>query len=40
MDKFKIKLLHSEEEFSYTKTELLNSKITIPLPKLDMVESM
>ena len=30
MCKFKMKLLYNEEEFSGTKTELLNFKITLP----------
>ena len=34
-----MKLLYNEEEFSCTKTELLNFKITLPLAKLDMVGS-
>ena len=39
MYEFKIKLLYNEEEHFYTKTELLNFKITPPLGKLDMVGS-
>ena len=31
--------LPNEEKFSYTKTELLNFKITLPFAKLDMVGS-
>ena len=34
-----MKLLHNEEEFFCTKTELLSFKITLPLTKLDMVGS-
>ena len=36
---FKIKLLYNEEERFCTKTEFLNFKITLPLAKLDMVDS-
>ena len=39
MYKFKIKLLYNEEKIFYTKTELLNFKITLPLAKLEMVVS-
>ena len=38
MYKFKIKLLCSEEKFFYTKTELLNFKISLPLAKLDIFQ--
>ena len=34
-----MKSLFNEEEFLCTKTELLSFKITLPLAKLDMVES-
>ena len=34
-----MKLLYNEEEFFYTKIELLNFKITLLLVKLDMVVS-
>ena len=34
-----MKLLCNEEEFLYTKTELLNFKITLLLAKLDLVVS-
>ena len=37
MHKFKIKLLCNEEEFFFTKTELLNFRLTVPLAKLVMV---
>ena len=40
MYKFKIKLLYIEEKLFWTKTELLNFKTTLPLPKLDMVGSI
>ena len=39
MYKFKIKLLYNEEELFSTTTDLLNFKITLPLAKLDMVDS-
>ena len=39
MYKFKIKLLYNEEELFFTTTNLLNFKITLPLAKLDMVDS-
>ena len=32
-----MKLLYNEEEFCCIKTKLLSFKITLPLPKLDMV---
>ena len=32
-----MKLLYNEEEPFYTKTDLLNFKVTLPLAKLDMV---
>ena len=37
MYRFKLKLLHNEEKYFCTKTELLNSKLTLPLAKLVMV---
>ena len=39
MYKFNMKLLFTEEERFWIKTELLNFKITLPLAKLDMVGS-
>ena len=39
MYKLRIKLLHNEEKFVWTKTKLLNFKITLPLAKLDIVGS-
>ena len=36
MYKFKMKLLHNEEERFSTKAKLLNFKITLPLVKLGM----
>ena len=33
-----MKLLYNEEKFCCIKTKLLNFKITLPLPKLDMVD--
>ena len=37
--KFKIKLLYNEEEAFCSKAELLNFKITLPLARLDIVDS-
>ena len=37
--KFKMKLLYNDEEFFYTKTELLSFKIILSLGILDMVRS-
>ena len=37
MNKFKMKLLYNEEEFFYTKTELLNFKLALPLARLVML---
>ena len=37
--KFKVKLLHNEEEFFCTKTKLLNLKLALPLAKLVMVRA-
>ena len=34
-----MKLLRNEDDFFYTKTELLNFKITLPLAILDIVGS-
>ena len=34
-----MKLLYNEKQFSFTKTESLNFKITLPLTKLGMVGS-
>ena len=39
MYKLKIKFLYNKEKCFYTKTELLNFKITLPLTKLDMARS-
>ena len=39
MYKFKMNLLYNEENFFCTETDLLNFKITLPLAKLDMVNS-
>ena len=39
MHKFKIKLLYNEEEAFCSKAELLNFKITLPLARLDIVDS-
>ena len=34
-----MKLLYNKEELFCTKTGLLNFRITLPLPKLDMISS-
>ena len=39
MHNFKMKLLYNGEELFYSKRELLNFKITLPLAKLNMVVS-
>ena len=39
MYKFKIKMLYNEKEFCCTKTDLLNFKIILPFPKLDITEA-
>ena len=39
MCKFKMKLLYNKEEFFCIKTQLLNIKLTFPLPKLVMVRA-
>lgn len=39
MYKLKMNLLYNKEKFCYTKTELLNLMLTLPLPKSDIIDA-